>query len=87
MGIAFFSLTFCDNPPKKSEKKEKPITQQFGLEWEILFDGSNTDAWHLYNREKDKMSKDWHIEGNALVFDDKKPSQTKYCNKKGVHQF
>ena len=67
MGIVFFSLTFCDNPPKKSEKKEEPITQQFRLQWEILFDGSNTDAWHLYNG-KDEMSKDWHIEGNALVF-------------------
>ena len=66
-GIVLFNLSFCDSPPKKSEKKEEPITQQMKQQWENLFDGSDTDAWHLYNGDGE-MSQDWYIEGENLVF-------------------
>ena len=60
---ALLSLSFCGNPPKKMEKKE--VTSMQG-EWEVLFDGSSTDQWHIFNGEG--ISEDWHIEDGALVF-------------------
>ena len=35
-------------------------------EWEYLFDGENMDSWHAFN--KDSISSQWQIEGDALVF-------------------
>ena len=61
--IVLLNLSFCGNPPKKVEKKETTPMQG---EWEVLFDGSSTDHWHLFNGEG--MSKDWLIENDALVF-------------------
>lgn len=63
ISAALLSLSFCGNPPKKMEKKE--ITSMQG-EWEVLFDGSSTDQWHIFNGEG--ISEDWHIEDGALVF-------------------
>lgn len=37
-------------------------------EWIVLFDGSNTDAWHEYGKEDDEFPDSWKIEGDALVF-------------------
>ena len=60
------TLSFCNEAPKKNEKKMNATTSEMQSDWEILFDGSSTDQWHVYNGEG--MSEDWHIEGDALVF-------------------
>ena len=77
----FLTLNFCDEPPKKNEKKMKETSTKMQSDWEVLFDGSSTDQWHTYNGEG--MSENWHIEDDALVFRPQKgkPKQNIVTNK------
>ncbi|THD69100.1 DUF1080 domain-containing protein [Robertkochia marina] len=47
------------NPHKESQMKE---------DWIVLFDGTSTDAWHEYGKDKDSFPESWKIEDNALTF-------------------
>lgn len=72
--LTLVSLTSCKN--KNEEEKEtmpeKPAMAEMDNGWETLFDGSNFDNFRGYLR--DTMPAEWHIEGDAMVFE---PGETK----------
>ncbi|WP_417363297.1 3-keto-disaccharide hydrolase [Galbibacter sp.] len=48
--------------PVAEQTQEKPAQES----WEVLFDGSNFDSWHMYNTGK-PVSAAWSIEDGAMV--------------------
>lgn len=57
-----FSLMMCDSQAGTDEKKQdKPG------DWIVLFDGTSTDEWRVYNSDS-MPDQGWAIEDDALVF-------------------
>lgn len=70
--VAALLLISCkQNTQKESKEKSEPVAEhkhekQAQDSWEILFDGSNFDAWHMYNTGE-PVSEAWSIEDGAMV--------------------
>lgn len=58
--LPLLQCSFAQNEDK-TESSEKS-------DWEILFDGSNTDAWRGYNTPS-FPDRGWKIEGDVLIFE------------------
>ncbi|TRZ46278.1 3-keto-disaccharide hydrolase [Robertkochia solimangrovi] len=71
--VALLLLFACkENKPKEEPatmtEKETPAMTETKDNWEVLFDGTNTDAWHTYGEADDVMPEQWKIEGGVLIF-------------------
>ena len=69
-GLALALFTSCKEKAKETETEDVAVsiteeTQPEENDWEILFDGSNLDKWHVYNGDAPTQ---WKIEGENLVF-------------------
>ncbi|HLV63315.1 DUF1080 domain-containing protein [Galbibacter sp.] len=68
---ALLLISCKQNTQKQSKEKSEPVAEQTQEKqsqdsWEILFDGSNFDAWHMYNTGE-PVSDAWSIEDGAMV--------------------
>ena len=70
--VAALLMMSCKQDAKKESKEQiEPVAQQTPEEpaqdsWEVLFDGSNFDSWHMYNTGQ-PVSEAWSIEDGAMV--------------------
>src|SRR5690606_9528575 len=68
---ALLLISCKQNTQKQSKEKSEHVAEQTQEKqsqdsWEILFDGSNFDAWHMYNTGE-PVSDAWSIEDGAMV--------------------
>ena len=67
-GLALALFTSCKEKVSENENVAANSTeeaQSTNTDWEVLFDGSNLDSWHVYNGQAPTQ---WKIDGENLVF-------------------
>lgn len=68
---ALLMISCKQNTQKESKDQTEPMAEQTQEKqaeesWEVLFDGSNFDSWHMYNTDQ-AVSEAWSIEDGAMV--------------------
>lgn len=61
----FSALCLTASLSLQAQENNDPSGSQ---DWIVLFDGTNTDAWHLYNQDGAGIPELWSIQDSALVF-------------------